>query len=179
MVNNFNDILEFAKNIKYSSTPVLLIYLPRKQDHTPEKFEEIKNDRIYKFLGNMGEIDMNLVKTTCKERGCRCYIMFMDNLVMKVLSKIKLSQDSFRKYLDEEMSDSSGLHLIDIDNIRDLNLVIGNLKSFKKRILCVPSRSGYSIVFKSKVELLTKLDSMNPPELQSHLVASINLYIPD
>lgn len=185
MVNNYNLIFDFCSNIGYLNLPVLTIFMYRKQDLDEISYNKMKSKKYCEIYTSIKDIDMNYIETECCSRGCRCYIMFLDKMVMKLLLKMKLSLTRFREYLDTELlHEPSGLHLIDVDSNdpKDLDGIISwlnmcNVKS--SSILTIPTKTGYSIVFKGDSSLIELYENTLYTQHTAHLAASMNLFIPD
>lgn len=183
-VNNYQSFISYTETLEkwgYLECQVLLFYKQKEPDLTPDDYTGKKKIEI---LDSYLDIDMDHVTQVCKETKSRCYVTFIDKLFLKTLSKVTMTVDKLIEYLGSEAYEQKGLHLIDIDepksiDIRKLTKYLTTLGA--KRIQVFPSRSGYSVVFLGRSEIVKtyneSIGETNPN--RAHLICALNLYIPD
>lgn len=180
-VNNYQSFISYMKRLDgYQDYPVLLLYTQKKRDLRKEDYSAFK--KIY-LLQSYKQIDEKKVIKTCIENKCRCYVMVVDRFFLKVASKIALTTEAITEFLNEEIKDQSGLHLIDLDDYNiDVLSIINFLKEGKaKNIEIFPSRSGRSLVFYGVTELVKIYNELIGTENsnRAHNICALNLYIPN
>lgn len=181
-VNNYQRIFSYLKNLgkRYIGAPVLLFYRKKKADLLPEDYDNFKK---IKFYDSMADIDMEDVKTICKNNNCRCYITIVDSFVLKILGKMTLTLGNFNNFLQDEMKRSSGLHLIDLDeSVPSMSKLMEYLENLGATMISTfPSRTGSSLVFYGPCEIISKYNNDINPESENkgHEICQLNLYIPE
>lgn len=179
-VNNYQSFCFYLRSGPkgYSDLPLLLFYKQKKPDLLEEDYTGFKKIEI---VQSYTEINMTDILQTCNENKCRCYVMVMDKLFLKVASKIALTSEKILEFLDYEVDSQKGLHLIDIDDPHQCNGIMDRITELGgKNLQLFDSRSGLSLVFYGKSEIVKKYnDSLledNPN--RGHLICALNLYVP-
>lgn len=174
-VNNYSAIQKIAEAVEYTGKWVLLRFIKRRTE-TGDKNRTIKKQFIKYTKLNIKEII-----SYCEENQCRCYLTFMDNVVESAWKALGSPLDKINAWKDEELFNLQGLHLIDVD---DLSLEEAHVKWLEEnqisQIFILPSKSGHSIIFYGDSHLILDWQETGWEEINSfHMMASINLYIPD
>lgn len=180
-VNNYPEFAAYIETLKgYQDFPCILFYKQKKGDIPEEDFTAFK--KIF-IVQSYDKINMDAVKKTCRDNKCRCYVMVIDKFFLKFMSKVSLTTDVFLDFLENEMLDSSGLHLIDLDDpeIREDVLCDHLIKLGAKNLYVFRSRTGRSLVFYGKTEIIDIYNKQIGPENTNagHNICAINLFIPD
>lgn len=184
-INNYLNLREYARRIKYSDFPVALCYSRKKKDFSDESLYTSFKD--YDVYSSLEHVNMDEVKSRCNENNCRCYILFFDKLFFRFIGKMALTTQRIHYFLDNEISDSLGLHLIDLDHVEQKNKVLNYLASLNSdkvklgNVGIFPSKTGQSILFRGPCSIVDKYNEElgNEIDCTAHLFGCINLFIPE
>ena len=174
-VNNFRAITRIAEEVGYTGKWVLLRFI-RRRTETGEA-----NKTLTKKFIKFSSINMDEVTSYCTTNQCRCYLTFMDDILEGAWKALGSPLDKINSWRNVELFNIEGLHLIDVD---DLSIEEDNIRWLEEngvvQIYILPSKSGHSIVFHGNSNLILEYQNTGWDTINNfHLMATINLYIPD
>lgn len=180
-VCNFDKIKEMAKHLEYTDKWVCLQYSYRKKDHLDEELKV--NRTIRRVYTKLDKIDIKEVAGYCIKKRCRCYLQFMDGIIISTMKAFLSSTDRIEDFLGGGAYETFGLHLIDADDMSLVNTHIGWLQEQgipESDIFIFKSKTGKSIVFLGSSSIIHEWKKTGWNEINTyHMLANINLYIPD
>lgn len=174
-VNNYNRIKKIVEEINYGGKWCLLRFI-RRRTETGEANRTLSRQFI-----KWSKIKMDEVISYCEENQCRCYLTFMDNVLESAWKALGSPLDKIDAWRKKELFNLDGLHLIDVD---DLSLEEAQIAWLENngvtQIFILPSKTGHSIIFYSNSHLILDYQKTGWNSINNfHMMASINLYIPE